>query len=126
MMTQKKNILLWLDDRRDPFKRDWQVWLCKYGPLAPPYEIIWVITYMEFVDWIKANGLPAGICFDNDLGDFSGPDGSELRGIDCCKWLVEYCLDSNVEMPLHAIQSSNTNAREFIDGTFKSFKNRQR
>lgn len=125
-MENKKLFLLWLDDRRNPFEKDWQVWLCKYGPLAQPYETVWVTTYIEFVDWIKASGLPDAVCFDNDIADFTGPGGAELRGVDCCKWLVEYCLDNNLELPKYAIQSSNYNGREYIDGTFKSFNARKK
>jgi hypothetical protein len=59
--------LLWLDDYRDPMQGQWLV----FSPIADAeYEVHWVKSYDEFVDWITKNGLPTGICFDHDLSDF--------------------------------------------------------
>lgn len=112
-----KKKLIWLDDSRNPFKNDWLV----FSPIERPFETIWIKSYNKFVSWIKENGLPDGICFDNDLEDFSGVDGAELQGKDCAKWLVEYCLDNKLNIPKWNCQSSNSNAKDYINGLFISF-----
>lgn len=109
--------LLWLDDSRNPLTDDWLV----FSPIERPFEVIWVHKYNEFVSWIKENGLPDGICFDHDLEDFTGIDGSELRGIDCAKWLVEYCLDNGLNVPRWNVQSSNPEGAANINGLLMSF-----
>lgn len=107
--------LIWLDDIRNPYKNDWLV----FSPIEHPFETIWVKSYDEFTDWITKNGLPDGICYDHDLGDNRK---EEIKsGMDCAKWLVEYCLDNNLKLPPYNIQSANPAGKENIDGLFKSF-----
>ena len=91
-----KQVVLWLDDLRDPnspFKTDAIYkypfkWIDVYSPINDDYDVVWVKTYDEFVKYITENSLPAGVCFDNDLGE-------EKEGYDCVKWLVNYCQDNN-------------------------------
>lgn len=113
-MVGKK--LLWLDDLRNPFTQEW---LSLYAPnfVDNKEEVVWVKNYDEFVEWIESNGLPYQICFDNDLGE-------EMEGKDCAKYLVEYCLDNDVELPLYSIQSANTVAKKFIKNLLLNFLNR--
>lgn len=113
----KKSTLLWLDDSRNPLTDDWLV----FSPISQPFETIWVKSYDEFTAWITENGLPDAICFDNDIEDFSGINGTELEGKDCAKWLVEYCLDNKLNIPKWNCQSSNPNAKDFINGLLLSF-----
>ena len=103
-------ILLWLDDYRDPEKNDWLV----FSPIGRDVNIIWVKSYNEFIDYIINNSLPDGICFDHDLG-------GEKTGYDCAKWLVNYCIDNNLELPLYAIQSANPVGKENIDKLLTNF-----
>src|ERR1035441_9103838 len=96
--------LLWLDDKRNPLESNW----LDFSPIEQPFEVTWVKSYAEFVKCIKANGLPDAICFDHDLGDEVAVDTRakgmskkksrqlkqrEKSGMECAKWLVEYCLD---------------------------------
>ena len=105
--------LIWLDDLRDPkdVRMDWLV----YSPIGKELEVIWVKNMNEFVDWIQANGLPDGICFDHDLGE------NEPTGYDCAKWLVEYCLDNKVLPPLWACQSANPVGKVNINRLLRGF-----
>ena len=125
--------LLWLDDYRNPFdkKMDWLV----FSPIGRNVKTIWVKSYQEFDDYITINGLPDGICFDHDLADehysmdmFKGDSYNflyetfnEKTGYDCAKWLVEYCMDNNKEIPSYNIQSANPVGKENIDKLLKSF-----
>lgn len=107
--------LLWLDDYRDPFdkKVDWLV----FSPIGKNVDIFWVTSYQEFTDWIMINGLPDGICFDHDLGSHNG------NGYDCAKFLVDYCMDNNLEIPEYGIQSANSVGRENIDRLLMNYIN---
>ena len=79
-----------------------------------------VRSYDEFVKYIKTNGLPSFISFDNDLGaDENGnvaPDGYTAA-----KWLVyESGLDlRNLEFHVH---SANPVAAEQIRGLLNNYK----
>jgi hypothetical protein len=79
-----------------------------------------VKNYKEFCNWIKHNGLPKIVSFDHDLADihyevdFSDWNdmtadqlGVEETGLDCAKWLVEYCLDSGFSLPEYYVHSAN-------------------
>jgi hypothetical protein len=126
--------LLFLDDYRNPYdkKMDWLV----FSPIGRNVKIIWVTSYQEFVDNITFNGLPDGICFDHDLADehydiynytdltleeYYHTNDREMTGYDCAKWLVEYCMDNNKEIPPYNIQSANPVGKENIDKLLKSF-----
>ncbi len=107
------NILLWLDDVRDPSTNNSE-WLA-FSPISQPYSVAWVKSYDEFTNWIKRFGLPTAICFDHDLGDDS------LTGFDCSKWLIEYCLDNDKDLPLFNIQSANPVGKENINSILTNF-----
>lgn len=80
-----------------------------------------VRTYEDFVDYIKVNGLPQFISFDNDLGlDQNGeiaPDGYAAA-----KWLVyESGLDLiNLKFNVH---SANPVAAKQIEGLLNNYIN---
>jgi hypothetical protein len=131
MEKKKINTLLWLDDIRNPHEGDWLV----FSPIENP-NVTWVKSYKEFVTWIELYGLPDGICFDHDLGDnfeirtntdvddwFDIEENREYTGYDCAKWLVNYCLDNGLDLPLYNIQSANPVGKENIDRLLKQFKN---
>jgi hypothetical protein len=106
---------LFLDDIRIP--KD-----CANG-LVPSHlnKLYWdndwniVRSYNSFVAWIVKNGLPDFISFDHDLADihytmdFSDKNdgGKEKTGYECAKWLVDYCMDQNLEIPSFIVHSQN-------------------
>ena len=106
--------LIWLDDIRNPFQTDW---IQRYAPSFTNEEIIWLKDYNQFISYIKLNGLPDMICFDHDLGEGKS-------GYDAAKFVVDYCLDNEVELPKYNIQSSNPVGKENINGLFISFLKR--
>jgi hypothetical protein len=125
----KSNNLLWLHDLRNPFEGKW------IEEFAPEYlnsgSIIWVLNYEEFIEWIRKNGLPQKICFDHDLGEdvaiklvSKGINKKKARevkklaksGYDCAKWLVDYCIDYDLQIPDWNIQSANPVGKENING----------
>ena len=121
--------ILWLDDIRNPFVAGMDWWFTiqylKYEYLEiedeedTPCEVHWVKTQSEFENYIKENGLPDLISFDNDLGIGNG------EGYECAKWLVEYCMDNDKELPDWYVHSANPVARENIEKLLNNFKNRK-
>lgn len=84
-----------------------------------PHVVIWVKSYNEFVEYITNYGLPDAIGFDHDLAD-EGPN--EKTGYDAAKFLVEYCLENNVDLPEFESQSTNPAGRENIINLLNNFK----
>lgn len=114
--------ILWLDDIRNPFVEGMDWWFTiQY--LKEEYleiddeecEVHWVKTQSEFENYIKENGLPDLISFDNDLGIGNG------EGYDCAKWLVEYCMNNNVQLPEWYVHSANPVAQENINQLLSNF-----
>lgn len=127
--------LLWLDDVRDPFK---SYWVERYSPIGTDVEINWVASYNDFVNYVKEEGVPDGVCFDHDLGEeyikfyfenggHENPpnplDGTfvEKSGYDAAKWLCDYCYDNKLPIPPYNIQSSNPVGKQNIDSYIKNF-----
>ena len=129
--------ILWLDDLRNPEERIWLDKLIEFGINTSYYNIIWVKTYREFVNWIKKYGLPDGICFDHDLADnhklrseldvtewYDMTENSEYTGYDCAKWLVEYCMDNGEELPKFYVHSANPVGADNIRGLLNNYLNK--
>ena len=115
--------LLWLDDYRNPFdlEANWLV----FSPfeLLEGDEVIWVKSYNEFRKYIENWGVPDICLFDHDLGDESLT--GEKTGKDCADFLVEYCLDYGVKLPLWNCQSANVVGKENINSIMNNFKKYQ-
>ncbi|MCR9253133.1 MAG: hypothetical protein NXI20_22160 [bacterium] len=110
MNNTSKNRKLFLDDIRT-------VEMIYSGPSAEGFDV--VRSCEDFTKYIKENGLPDLISFDNDLGlDENGnvaPDGYAAA-----KWLVyESGLDlSNLKFNVH---SANPVAAEQIRGLLNNY-----
>ena len=115
-----KNILLWLDDVRNPFKEHKVSvqYVCEeyMEKDLSEVEVIWVKTQPDFEKYITQNGLPDFISFDNDLGVGYG------EGYSCAKFVVDYCLDHNMYLPGYYVHSMNPVARDNINNLFENFK----
>ena len=129
------NTFLFLDDERIPV--DCATYMYSRGVDCRIYHKEWVVvrSYGQFIKWIKENGLPEFISFDHDLGDvpklreelpieewFDLENNRELTGMDCAKWLVNYCLDNNVSLPKWAVHSANPAGYDNIKGLLLSFE----
>ena len=102
--------LLFLDDIRTPHCICDEYWEFK------PEDFIIVRTYKQFVKYIKENGVPDFISFDHDLGDGK-------NGFDCAKWLVNYCIDNNLDFCFdYYVHSANPVGSNNIHNAFEMFK----
>jgi hypothetical protein len=95
----------------------------------------WVLarSYDEFVEAITNRGLPFIISFDHDLGEehykhgFTGqvPEYdkyTEKTGMECAKWLVEYCMNNDKSLPKCNVHSANPIGAENIRSYLDSFE----
>jgi len=110
-------MLLFLDDIRTKE----QVYPVYYG------DYFEVRSFEEFCAWIEENGLPEIISFDHDLSieHYAGDFSKEKTGMDCAKWLVEYCLDHNEKLPQYFVHSQNPVGKQNILGLLKGFEREQ-
>lgn len=151
--TKKFHIFLWLDDIRNPFINQYirqYPQLQNFHDLMKLYnnrcQLIWVRNYEEFIIWIKENGLPTNISFDHDLADehYTPPkywddyqasknyqqekekSYKEKTGMDCAKWLVDFCIDYNQQLPTYQVHSANpvgaNNIKYYLQNFEKSLK----
>lgn len=119
-------VSLYLDDVRTPTET---------LPGYHPWNV--VRNYNEFEKWIIENGMPDLISFDHDLAKehtddyfsqfakegFQIPNYEsykEKTGLDCAKFLVEYCQKMNVPLKQCVVHSHNPvgakNIQSFING----------
>ena len=88
------------------------------------------IDYNHFVEIIEAKGLPVIVSLDHDLadchyvGDFSDPN--EKTGMDCAKWLIDYCVDNNKQLPEYYVHSMNPVGRKNIQSLLDNYKKYER
>lgn len=102
---------LFLDDVRMP--KD------AFGYMHLPIYISvdWIVVrnYYAFITLIENKGIPEIISFDHDLADehydyqeqFNNNDiydiVEEKTGYHCAKWLIDYCMDNEKELPAEII-----------------------
>ena len=134
--------LLWLDDIRNPFDKDFTPYVALYNPfLNQPHEIAWVKNYQEFAEYLKWYGLPDAVSFDHDLapehytpeeywGNYSASKDYqesqnyvEPTGYDCAKLLVSYCQSTGNKIPLCVYHTANpvgkVNMKAYIENAKK-------
>lgn len=106
------------------------------------YKDKWHIVrnYDEFIKYITKNGLPDIISFDHDLADAHYTPKEywtdyhkskeyqdslvyeEKTGLDCAKWLINYCLDKNLKLPKYLVHSANPVGRDNIFYQLRNFE----
>ena len=84
-------------------------------------------NYHQFVSSILEEGLPEFISFDHDLADedYLESDFHEIpekTGYECAKWLINYCMDHNAELPKFFSHSMNPVGKENIESLLNNYK----
>lgn len=122
------DVFLFLDDVREP--EHVYEYIKQEMFIKQKWEI--VRNFDEFKKYIETNGLPSFISFDHDLGDIHYTDydkskewqaHKEKTGYDCALWLVEYCMDNNLQLPNYYCHSMNPVGKDKIVGLLSSFQN---
>ena len=123
MMTHMMMILvlsynLFLDDNRS-LEMAWRL-TGNQKYMTKEWEV--VRNYDEFVEHIEEHGMPDLISYDHDLGDVSDdPEHKEKTGLTCVKWLVDYCLDNDLNMKSYMIHTNNPAGYDNIHGLIQNF-----
>jgi hypothetical protein len=127
--NMKKKSALYLDDQRTP-------------TVDPPtgYNPWYIVrNYDEFKEWINKHGMPDYVSFDHDLADehmqdyykyqFNGiaainyNDFKEKTGLDCAKYMIEYAMNNNINLPnLVGVHSHNPLGALNIQNLVNSYK----
>jgi hypothetical protein len=119
---------LFLDDYRIPEEAH-QYMLNK---IYLTYDWVVVENYDEFVDCVTKMGMPRCVSFDHDLSelDYSEQETPtyddllrEKNGFHCAKWLIDYAIDNNVDIPeeIH-YHSMNPVGRLNMKSLFETYK----
>lgn len=120
-----------MDDVRDPKEA------FSYTRFHLFLEDNWIVVrnYDQFVEtidmkWEIHNAFPEIIAFDHDLADehYGAPPTAiftEKTGMDCAKWLVEFCVDNNLKLPRWYVHSMNPAGRDNINYFLRNFKQHQ-
>jgi len=124
---------LFLDDFRQPS----DAFNYTFNPIYNKLDWQIVINYDQFTEKIKSmfdmHGiLPTVISFDHDLADvhYGVQDHvdedyydlcEEMTGYHCAKWLVNFCMDNNLELPDYYAHSMNTVGRRNILGYLNNY-----
>lgn len=121
---------LFLDDIRRPEDA--------FGYMQLPIyiSIDWIIVrnYYAFITLIQKKGIPEIISFDHDLADVHYKEQNfdyidenyEKTGYHCAKWLLDYCIDNDKEIPAEIIIHSmnpvgSINIKSLFDTYYKVF-----
>ena len=123
-MSENRNLtVLWLDDQRNPYKylsakKTSDAFIRNklfYDKLLKQYNVnfIWVKNIYQFINYIRTNGLPNFVSFDHDLNNRGGGEGLSdeqklnNNGVQCAKWLVNYCKQNKYPLPKFYVHSAN-------------------
>ena len=112
---------LFLDDNRLPAEVNGDIY----------DEAGWRVVgnYQEFISYVMEEGVPEVVSFDHDLADehydidwyevyVEGlmPATSQPTGLECLKWLVKFCQDTNTPMPKKMLcHSMNPIGKQMIE-----------
>lgn len=131
---ENKAYNLFLDDVRNPKNN------MDYTKNGIYFNLEWEIvrSYDAFVKYVTENGLPELVSFDHDLAEahyhpsmYQGSKvymqyletTSEKTGMDCAKWLVDYCIDNGKEFPKWLVHSMNPVGKENITAYISNYLN---
>ena len=130
-MENVKTYKLFLDDIRSLLDA------YAYTAYSPFLNSDWFIVrnYDAFTEFIKDsyqenNAFPELIAFDHDLADeHYGADVNsvftEKTGMDCAKWLIDFCMDNELTLPNCVCHSMNPAGRDNINSLLNNFKKHQ-
>ena len=119
---------LFLDDFRNPED-------CFDRTYNQVYLLGWTIVknYDEFVKTITEKGMPRMLSRDHDLCDLHYvkqppyDEDTEKTGYDCAKWLINYCMDNQLDLPetilIHSMNPAGSlNIKSLFDSYYKSLE----
>lgn len=120
---------LYLDDFRDPIDSGYYLGNPMYGNLQ--WEV--VRNYDNFIKIITERGVPDVVSLDHDLADEHydvqkpSDEYQEKTGYHCAKWLIQYCIDNDKDLPqtilIHSMNPAGClNIQSLFNTYLKLFK----
>lgn len=116
---------IYIDDIRNPTNS---------YPTTKNLDWVVVRSYAEFVSVIEKNGLPYLVSFDHDLAtehyskDTDPKNYTEKTGMDCVKFLVNYCIENKKSLPAYEVHSMNpvgkSNMVSYLESYLRSTQDR--
>ncbi len=93
-------------------------------------------NYEEFVEIIRTNGLPKVVSLDHDIhprhyqigamNNFINLNGYEKcdikSGLDCARFLIKYCLENKLKLPICYFHSQNPAGRQAMSDLITKYK----
>jgi hypothetical protein len=130
-----ENYNLFLDDIRNPsaclnyktrfMPEDRSIYSTENWVIARNYE-----EFTEIIESKFASGeFPELVSFDHDLADIHYTSQTfsesfeyhEETGADCAKFLVQFCLDKDLNLPPYYVHSANPTGAERIHGNMQDY-----
>lgn len=118
---------LFLDDWRIPGDCATYMWQRKVNCTIFHEDWNIVRSYGQFINWIIENGSPDLVSFDYDLADveelkeelpfedwFNLDENRVYTGLDCAKFLFNFCEENNLKFPEYIIHSANPDGSDEI------------
>jgi len=126
-----KTYKLFLDDIRNPIDAysytGFELFLDNDWKIVRNYD-----AFTEFINdaYHENNAFPDMIAFDHDLADehYGAPTTTiflEKTGMDCAKWLVDFCIDNELTLPHFVCHSMNPAGRNNINSLLENFRKHQ-
>lgn len=91
---------LFLDDEREP-KDAYAAFLSNNNPIYLEEGWTVVRSIMEFMRYLKKEGVPDVVSFDHDLGP------TPITGFYCAKQLIDFCEAQDLDLPKCLVHSAN-------------------
>jgi hypothetical protein len=90
------------------------------------YSKQWEIvrTYDDFCKIINEKGLPNIVSFDHDIADFK--NGEERSGKTAAQFMIDYCIDNDLDFPEYLVHSANPRGADNIAGLIENFLDKRR
>jgi hypothetical protein len=114
---------IYLDDVRVP-RQSYDYMVYRIGELRDIYLDDWLVVrnYEHFIDVInKFHKHITCVSFDHDL--FPDPRQTDRNGLACAKWMKQFYIDNNQELPIIYIHSMNIYGIQYIAEIFpKSYR----
>lgn len=107
---------IYLDDLREP--QQTAEYMSYNKDLYMKDDWMVIRNYKDFVKMVENDGLPDLVSFDHDFVEIKKVQGSKIvrikphtkqkeNGMDCAKWLYEYCRKTKSQLPQFIVHSQN-------------------
>ena len=101
---------LFIDDTKEPSDVYWVAL-----PNPPTWRVI--KTCQEFKEYLAEHGVPKFVAFDYDLGM-----ASKGNGVDCAKYLIEFCKKEKKPMPDWIGHSAIQTGRQVVEEVLLTYR----